>query len=746
MKYSFFLAFLLGATVVVADISSVRVGIEGFYKNGNWTPVVIESNDADAPVSIRTVDSDGTPTTFHGSGKTVYVKLGRATAPLTVKIGDTQKTLTPAGNPTRQDRSAMFGFGEPISSERPIYLIVGQDDIGLQAAVAELSLPESRRPLLVKVDSFAKLPDRWFGYEAVDMVVLTTTEPQQFNGLTATSPQIEALNEWIKLGGQLLFCAGRDSGPLLEPEDGPLRPFLPGKFNRMAEIRKGTSLELFIGSKRPIFMNGTADAPFLRMPHFTEPRGIPFIMDGELPLALRCAHGFGTIVYFGGDLSGKPLADWRERTLLVRNILQWNDERKATETASQSLIQLGYNDISGQIRSALDKFEGVSIIPFSIILILLGVYLLVVGLGDWFIVHKVLKRPILTWITFPLWIVLFCAIAYWAAAPGRPNRMMLNELDVIDFDADSIRYSSWANIYSPGDEYYSPGMTPWIGEKSENSGTVFAWNGLPGSGLGGMAPKTVSPTVWRSGSTHLAGTPAELQNVPIQVRSTKSFFGQSWALYPYLTNDETALTDEEGIPVGTLANPFDVTLDDCLLVYGRWILRLETLNPKEKIEVGIRTERMQLREILIPKGATEQTNRKPATYKTRSNDLDYIVRVMSLFHAAGGYEAVGLNNAFQRSLDMSNLLTVDRAILIGTVRTTGAFPFGSESLFGVPGISSGGNESATYSRTVIVRQSIPVTLTEKSPRIRRGTGQEWGKDPLQEPDKTTKDSPQGSPF
>ena len=744
MKYSFFFALLLGATIAAADVSSVRVGIDGFYKNGCWTPIFLGFNADDTSVTVRTVDSDGTPTTFHGTGKTVYVKLGRATAPLTVEIGVAQKTLTPSGNPTKQNQAATFRFSEPIPNERPLYLIVGKDDIGLQAAIAELSLREDRRPLLVKVDSFAALPDRWFGYEAVDMVVLTTTEPEQFEGLTAKSPQTTALDEWVKLGGQLFFCAGKDSGPFLESEAGPLRPFLPGKFNRMTELRKGTPLEQFVGSKRPIFMNGTPDAPFLRMPHFTEPRGIPFVEDGDLPLVLRCAHGFGTITYFGGDLSNKPLGNWRDRSQLVRNILQWNEERKSAVQASQSLIQLGYNDISGQIRSALDKFEGVSIVPFSIVLILLGVYLLVVGLGDWFIVHKVLKRPILTWVTFPLWIVLFSALAYWLAAPGRPDRVMVNELDVLDIDGDVGRYSSWANIYSPRDDYYSLQLTVMLPEDS-----VFAWNGLPGSGLGGMAPKTVSPTVWRSGSTHFADTPAQLEDVPIQVRSTKSFFGQNWELKNDGSTNRTPLIDEEGIPIGTLVNPLDETLEDCLLVYGRWIQKLGTLKPEEKVEVGIRTERTQLRDVLIPKGALELTNRKLASYNAQSTDLDYIVRVMTLFNAVGGFESVGLNNAFQRSLDMSHLLTVDRAILIGSLRAKEEDLPEYASICCLVGDADerGGRLSFDpETRHIIVRQSIPITLTEKSPRIRRDAGRDYKRDGLEGIDRTIRENQQGQPF
>ncbi len=203
--------------------------------------------------------------------------------------------------------------------------------------------------------------------------------------------------------------------------------------------------EIFINSKRAIFMNGTEEAPFLRVPGFTEPRGLTCVKDGDLPLVLRCAHGLGSLIYFGGDLSEKPLRNWRDRTRLVRKVMQWDARSGQAIQRGGALIQLGYNDMSGQIRSALDKFDGVWILPFSLILIVLVVYWLVIGPLDWLIVHKVLKRPFLTWATFPLWIVLFSVLCVaWLSAPGRPNKVILNELDIVDYDTEtqSVRSST----------------------------------------------------------------------------------------------------------------------------------------------------------------------------------------------------------------------------------------------------------------------------------------------------------------
>jgi len=700
-----FCGFLAESVSVATEnsyaLTSVRIGIENCYKNGLWTPITLEwkspiPDGSYRPFAIRSSDSDGTPITYHydvrgnqtknGTSITLLAKLGRKDEPIRISgLSDTEFQT--------------FAVPPPVNAERPIYLIIGNEDIGLQGAVAELMLREDRRPLLVKVSSLVDLPDKWFGYEAIEMVVLTTTEPQLFEGLTAKSPQIQALNDWLKLGGKMLLCAGKDSEQFLTDETGFLHLFLPGNFDGMTELRSGTPFERFVNSQRQIFMNGTDEAPFTKMPRFTEPRGISFVKDGDLPLVLRCAHGLGTIIYFGGDLSGRPLGNWRDRTTLVRNIMQWNraQERGALAPRSGAMLQLGYNDISGQIRSALDQFEGVYVIPFSVILIILAAYWLVIGLFDWFFVHKVLKKPILTWVTFPLWIVLFSVLTYELAGSGRPAYEKYNTLWLhdVDYETGTFRTSMWESVYCSTDKRRDS-LFNSVDFWDKNG--YFSWYGLPGSGLGGMAPKTVSPPVWQVGSEQ--NSYGKIANVPIQVRSTKSFFGQCFDHISEM-GIVAQLSDVEGIPIGTIEVPddFSFSLKNCILVYGRWILELGDIQPGQTIRLTRTTPRRDLRDLLIPPKTLEDARlRGMGTYNPQSTDLEYIVRVMSLHRALGGYESTGLHHAYQPSLDMSELLTADRILLLGTVPP--------------PGYDMGFDRYTQF-----FRQSFPIKLTELSPRL-----------------------------
>ena len=61
----------------------------------------------------------------------------------------------------------------------------------------------------------------------------------------------------------------------------------------------------------------------------------------------------------------------------------------------------GVSDLSTILRTALEQFPGVKLIPFGWVAFFIFLYILLIGPGDYFFLKKVLKRMELTWITFP---------------------------------------------------------------------------------------------------------------------------------------------------------------------------------------------------------------------------------------------------------------------------------------------------------------------------------------------------------
>ena len=705
---------LLGGNVFAVNIEAVQVGIDGYYKNGFWTPITVswsgDQADQVTSLELETVDSDGIPvcsrfetgrfeTGQNASSTTAYIKLGRDTGDIVLRLCSTEKVLAEKRiKPTFSDAAAIRGsarkrtagdstgvqFFSPVPPERPIFLILASNDAGIQDAVSLLRLKENRRPVLVMIDSIEKMPPDRLGLDAVELICLTASLPNFWDGLSNGDARIQAMVQWMRLGGHVFFAPGKANSTLLSGETGPLVPFLPGRYERAATLRQGKPLELYTDSNRAILMDGSEHAPFLEMPFLVEPEGVIVLAEADLPLIIRKSCGFGTLTYFGADLTGAPLADWRDRGQLVAKLLG-NEESKSKGTnVTHALMRPGYHDLSGQIRSALDRFDGISTIPFSLILVLIVVYTFVIGPADWFIVHKILKRPQWTWITFPLEILLFCGIAIALGTGNRMQPLRINSIDLIDLAPGDklVRMTTWGNIYSPKDGRYDlsliKGHSRLLAErKSSDALCDFHWLGLSGSGLGGMEPKTMSLNLWDKPYDFHSRSANELKNVPIRVRATKSFFGQ-WIdglQTPETSNlfQSATFRQIDGIPVGTLTNDFPVPLENAVLVYGHWALKLGRLESGQSLSVGTGTMRRELRLLLNTTAAGLEDDlfaipgRQTISYNTQSQEIWPILRTMTLFKMFGGFDTVGLHNSLHPSLDWSQALSTNRAILIAQV-------------------------------------------------------------------------------
>src|SRR5262249_49343466 len=106
------------------------------------------------------------------------------------------------------------------------YLTLGPKLPGLQRALNERREPgmgpqgaqdadedfmEARLRKFAAIDSIDQLPTRWFGYQAADVLVLTSGSEDFINRLAADrSGRLDALTEWVRRGGQIVMSAGHN--------------------------------------------------------------------------------------------------------------------------------------------------------------------------------------------------------------------------------------------------------------------------------------------------------------------------------------------------------------------------------------------------------------------------------------------------------------------------------------------------------------------------------------------------------
>ena len=656
-------------------IVGARVGIGDRYKAGVWTQVEVVLSGGgealDGRLTVVVPDGDGVsgrvsrPCRVAPGGDTVVrliTRFGRVRGEMTVEFRDEGRAVL-----RRTFKTAKQADGEhflPALEFRKLFVVVGESDLGLEAA-GKLSGEEADYlPVLARLDDAAQLPSHWHGYEGVDAVVFSTSRPDAYFPLN-DDDRLEALERWIEMGGQLVLCAGAEAERAFA-ENAPLSRFLPGNLAKTISLRQTIALETFVGSRVAILQSGEGRNA-LAVPKIEEVRGKIELSEADLPLIVRQPRGFGQVVFLAGDLDSPPLDRWSDRPLLAAKLLDL--PIAASEEASRqsgAMMHFGYRDMAGQLRSALDQFDGVRLTPFWLVAALIVAYILVIGPGDYFLLRKLVGRMQYTWLTFSLFVVLAGAGALFLAFWFKGDELRVNQIDLIDVDAESgrMRGATWANVYNPRTEAFDFSVRP----RTPHARTLVGWLGLPGGGLGGMSARAEPPLLWTEGFRYANDLDA-LLGMPLQVWSSKSLTAR-WDA-PNEAFPSADLKAANRLLSGRIVNSLDFPLENCLLAFDRSAYELGTLRPGDSVRFDAMTRRSELKTYLTGRRTVmteKDTYQHESTpYDRAGDDLAYILRMMMFYREAGGFRYTGLWNDYQNFVDLSALLKTGRAILIAEV-------------------------------------------------------------------------------
>jgi hypothetical protein len=664
------------------EITSIRLGFDGKAKVGYWIPLQVSlrggAESVTAQVEVTVPDSDGTASRVSSRGEKpvllspgqestvlLYVKLGRLEPTITVDVKDEEETIATRTFEIGEealdgllpaDKQLIVSLGEPIGITEAIKLR-GQNDW------------EDEPVVEARLSDASQLPTRWYGYDGVDVVVLSTSDASQYRDLTGDSARATALDTWVRRGGKLILCVGKEAPEVLDSEHG-LAQFSPGEFaaGDMAILRSSAAIEEFAFADYSGTHDGvstSAAAGFrLDVPRIGTPQGRVLMSDGlSLPLAIRTARDFGQVIFVALDLDRPPLSRWSGRGRLVAKLLDFKigDDKTDAQTNVSQFDYWGYDDHVGQLRSGLDEFPGVRVLPFSVITGLLIFYIILIGPVDYFFVKKYFKKMHYTWITFPATVITISVVVYLLAYWLKGSEVRLNQIDVVDLNASNgaVRGTTWMAVYSPHNVPYDLTLRPdsLSGTGEAESDVVLSWLGLPGDALGGMQQNS------RGGmfsAYDCSPTRNQLENVPIPVWSSKMFTAR-WGMSADMPI-EGQLSEAAGqLLRGTVSNPLDLELTDCVMLYADWAYPLDKVRPHEEIVFD---------EELSPKKARTYLQRGPRRsskkdYDPEGKDLRVILRAMMFHDLAGGRSHTSLVNQYQRFIDMSALLKSGQAVLVG---------------------------------------------------------------------------------
>lgn len=662
-----------------AEPPQVQIGFDGRLKVGRYTPVLIEWNDS-AVTSCEVIvsDPDGV----------------RIASPLD-PIADTNPANADA-KPTNErwlgivrpgQIEAQFEFRSQVESGN-----ISSQRVSSTAAGSSLNVLPQGTPLWLEVGFVTELLAPVSGLETVRLKSWPEIAelPLSLDGVdgvfvssetTLNEPARTELLRWLRGGGQLLLTVTTDADAFHDSAWSSLLKTVVevGERTRTSDL---SGIESFTGQARRI--TGGNRTPITTL---QRKEGVNLVTCLEGTLAMRAAIGFGQVTVIGLDFTAPPISRWEGRTALLRKFLFQTVGTTTTKLPEDSrLSQSGITDLVSQWRAATIQIPGVSRSSVWTVLGFLLIYGIIIGPLDYLVVHRFLRRPHWTWVTLPLLVSIAATISVCWAHAGNGHASRFTQHDVIDIDSSdqTVTSRSWATVYSDQHRLwnFSANVSAMMPTPTEPIPARISWLGIPENASGGMY-RSRGFSLMHS-LTHQAANQQSWHDLPISQWSSKSLTAEAtWQSEVPLI--ECSLTsDSSGGLAGEVMHHLPGTLTDWLVAFeGRvfvshpnageaatqwepgqkWNPQSPTVYGRERKGYLTRTttfKRLSKKGVLSEDILTEQEKYNPLNLEPAD-----ILRMMTLHEAAGGKSYTGLDHASLRAFDLSPLLNLDRAVLIG---------------------------------------------------------------------------------
>lgn len=297
--------------------------------------------------------------------------------------------------------------------------------------------------------------------------------PCEVNG-TVTVARHPELQNWLQMESARL----QDAATIPEVESARSPDAAAGAGKQSAAARAGPT---------NVFAGLPEDAAFAAAP-LQVVRAI--LKDGHIlvrseghPLLVTADRGRGRITVLLFSPEREPVRSWKNLPTFWAKLA----EIPPALYVSSDYRQRGGWSVDGVFGAMIDSRQ-VRKLPVPWLLLLLVVYLLVIGPLDRWWLRKI-NRPMLTWITFPGYVVLFSLLIYYLGYKLRAGETEWNELHVVDVlpagGQAELRGRTFASVYSPANATYPvEGPQPvaalrgefrgsWSGREFEDRGAVL---------------------------------------------------------------------------------------------------------------------------------------------------------------------------------------------------------------------------------------------------------------------------------
>ncbi len=668
----------------VADIElSLQFGFSGKWKLGHVCPVRVEiigldsqtsESQASEPltVELQTLDGDGVTVSYERqltASQFTRLETGANSVWIPIRIGRQQAAITlrilgAADRLIAERRFEADEFPAALPSTQPLIVAIGSTQ-GVETASSANLAGTATTFTTATIKAAEDLPDSSICFASCDLVVLPTNDLGLLQSIRPA--QWQALDRWIRDGGACLIALGPNSQQLSSLKE--FAALLPGEVLDFGKVTNPGPLESnVIGTKDPI---DPFEVTRLSVGSATIDLMLQDSLNRRLPWLSRYAHGFGTIQLVASDLEQPAFAQWPDRKKLWRLLLSRTIDlgvaEKSLDVQVGNSSYLGYDDLVGQLRASLDVFPSLTVVSFGQAVAIIVALLVVIGPCDYFLSVKWLKRPDFSWYFAGSVLTLSSLGLIALHSQLRPDEVRVNSVQVIDIDAESKQATGhfWSHVYSGKARQVNLDIQATV----PDSDASLDWQGLPGRGLGGIMSQLntdLGMPAYAIERNSFGGS--TLQQVGIPTAGTKCI-SATWHQHMEFEN-QSALKEIPGIDQleGSVVNPLTVDLKDCMLFYHHWYYSMPSrILPGQAIRVSFETipkdlpRRLNGRRVI--QGSEQVTPWNPAD----RNSVPRLLEMLMFYKAASGPNYTTLLHRYQPHLDFSNLLMLNRAILIGRI-------------------------------------------------------------------------------
>lgn len=444
--------------------------------------------------------------------------------------------------------------------------------------------------------------------------------------------QVEALLGWLNAGGHLIVAVE-------QPADinaaSWLKNIFPCEVKDLRNVPRHPELLNWLRSStwvtnsvralrlRNQFGAGTANADELSSPNpFAElPNDFDFeskelqaavgtvrdgevqVQSGDTPLIVTAQRGRGRLTALLFSPEREPMRSWQHLPVFWAKLA----EIPGAWYSSKNLYSQGGWSTDGIFGAMIDSRQ-VHKLPVGWLLMLLLVYLVVIGPLDQYWLKRI-GKPMLTWITFPCYVVLFSLIIYLIGYKLRAGEAEWNELHVVDILLNGpraeLRGHTYSSIYSPANQRYTlSSQQKYATLRGEFAG---GWN---------ASASSEKATILQSGDSFKA-------DIFVPVWESELFVSDWWQSMP-IPLSATVRTLDDGWEV-RVDNRTAQKLTDLQLVVADRILNLGGLGGQETKTFNLRRgEGSPLRSFVTNYGANFQNavvSRQHALGSTASGQI-----------------------------------------------------------------------------------------------------------------------------